>query len=483
MFALRHSGCLGVAKENEASSQVICFRYLTPLHFTDYRAICFMSEANGIFQITSIATPHECKVMIRVFKQICKQSSTGSHYHHASDHERPCQSGGSRSTTLGGKTPEFLILSRAGRTVSRNVIIVASITSTGEQGGAWRILSYSFIAAPPATFFPHHGWCCRVPGKSWCADSGNSTQYSGGKVLVCGGIDNAPLRPYAVLQDRGKLFGHGIVQLLTSPTGGNYLGKEEDIPCGSIPSSSVLFLILDIYSAVLFFLAFRYYAPLAMVVVSIVQTIFGIWKTVVSGNASVPDLVDNYEFHLCLYAPKNLGRASEVFVLLTLGYDTLVFFLTLGRTSYMFWRRQGQGPRSRSLVHNMVQDGVLYFAAISSVNVFWTTIIFCAPAGLQSVAALPSACVTAVVIGRITLNLREVIYVPDGQTTNADDITLSTLRVRQPTLDVFGRVSAASHPHTAAAASSVEDFDEDRCRHLSEPSGSSRSLRKMDPDA
>ncbi|TFY68427.1 hypothetical protein EVG20_g3554 [Dentipellis fragilis] len=369
-------------------------------------------------------------------------------------------------------------------------------------------------------------------------------------VPVRGGIDDAHVRPYAVFQYRGKLLGHRKVQLITTPTGGNYLEKEEDIPCGFKPSSSVLFLILDIYLAAIFFLTFRYYAPLAMVVVSIgffstamtpercqrwalfyplgitlplalfpsmimlmrvyalysrskliliglsiillVQTIFGIWQTAVSGKAHVPDPIDNYDFHrgLSVHSQKILipreGRASEVFVVLSLGYDGLVFFLTLGRTLYMFRKRKGRGPGSHDLVKNLVRDGALYFAVISSLNLFWTMVIFYAPAGLKGVGVIPSACVTAVVICRITLNLRVIFYTPDYYTTEGGDIPLPTLRAHQPTRDAVSQFSAASYLHTVAPTSighpEAEDLDEGHGWDHSELSESPRSLHKLDPD-
>jgi hypothetical protein len=47
-----------------------------------------------------------------------------------------------------------------------------------------------------------------------------------------------------------------------------------------------------------------------------------------------------------------------------LGYDTLVFFLTVVRTVYMHWRHQGIKSASGGkpgLIHNLVRDGAFYF--------------------------------------------------------------------------------------------------------------------------
>ncbi|KAA1477726.1 hypothetical protein DENSPDRAFT_620714 [Dentipellis sp. KUC8613] len=214
-------------------------------------------------------------------------------------------------------------------------------------------------------------------------------------------------------------------------------------------------------------------------IILLIQTIFGIWQTATAGKAHVPDPIDNYDFHLCLYTPRKAeGRASEVFALLSLGYDGLVFFLTLGRTIYVFWTRQGRGLGSHALVKNLIRDGALYFAVISSLNLFWTMVIFYAPAGLKGVGVIPSACVTAVVICRITLNLRVVFYAPVDYMTKGDDISLPTLRARQPTRDALSQFSAASYLQTVALTSighpEAEDRDESHDWDHSELSESPR---------
>lgn len=47
-----------------------------------------------------------------------------------------------------------------------------------------------------------------------------------------------------------------------------------------------------------------------------------------------------------------------------LGYDTLVFFLTVARTVYMHWRHQGVTSTTGGkpgLISNLVRDGAFYF--------------------------------------------------------------------------------------------------------------------------
>ena len=58
------------------------------------------------------------------------------------------------------------------------------------------------------------------------------------------------------------------------------------------------------------------------------------------------------------------GHLSTMYVSWELGYDTLVFLLTVARTVYMHWRHQGitstTGGRS-GLITNLVRDGAFYF--------------------------------------------------------------------------------------------------------------------------
>ena len=58
------------------------------------------------------------------------------------------------------------------------------------------------------------------------------------------------------------------------------------------------------------------------------------------------------------------GHLSTMYVSWELGYDTLVFFLTVVRTVYMHWRHQGITATSGGkpgLISNLVRDGAFYF--------------------------------------------------------------------------------------------------------------------------
>jgi hypothetical protein len=59
------------------------------------------------------------------------------------------------------------------------------------------------------------------------------------------------------------------------------------------------------------------------------------------------------------------GHLSTMYVSWELGYDTLVFFLTVVRTVYMHWRHQGITASASGgkpgLISNLVRDGAFYF--------------------------------------------------------------------------------------------------------------------------
>ncbi|KAA1477966.1 hypothetical protein DENSPDRAFT_628293 [Dentipellis sp. KUC8613] len=174
------------------------------------------------------------------------------------------------------------------------------------------------------------------------------------------------------------------------------------------------------------------------------QTMAGIWQVTVPGAApaQVPIKNHEFEFHLCVYTPSpRLQKASGVYICISLGYDSIVFFLTLGRTLYMFQKHQGRGPRSRSIVNNLIRDGGLYFASIFSINFIWAIMIFYGPEGLKDLAAIPSSCITAVMISRVTLNLRIIVYKTvsedEDSTATSNDIQMSQLRsLRSPRVAV-----------------------------------------------
>ena len=74
--------------------------------------------------------------------------------------------------------------------------------------------------------------------------------------------------------------------------------------------------------------------------------------------------VDSPRASWSMNAPPFSGHLSTMYVSWELGYDTLVFLLTVVRTVYMHRRHQGitstTGGKS-GLISNLMRDGAFYF--------------------------------------------------------------------------------------------------------------------------
>ncbi|KAH9992317.1 hypothetical protein BJV77DRAFT_945366, partial [Russula vinacea] len=164
------------------------------------------------------------------------------------------------------------------------------------------------------------------------------------------------------------------------------------------------------------------------------QTIAGLWQYTVRGGRPAPLPLDNYEYHFCIYfPPKSIGHLSTMYVSWELGYDTLVFFLTVARTVYMHWRHQGVTSTTGGkpgLISNLVRDGAFYFGCIFSMHLMWVIMILHAPTGLRAIASMyvPILLVNTVLVCRITLNLRTTVYGPTAFERTNNSFPLSGLR-------------------------------------------------------
>lgn len=160
----------------------------------------------------------------------------------------------------------------------------------------------------------------------------------------------------------------------------------------------------------------------------VLQTAAGLWQYTVKNSTPAPDPLDNYEYHFCIYLPpKSIGHFSSMYIFWELGYDSIVFLLTIARTLYMHWRHQGV-VKGGGLVNNLVQDGAFYFGCIFSVNLMWAIMILHAATGLRAIAGVPSACVNTLMVCRITLNLRKAAYGPTTFERTQQGIPMADMR-------------------------------------------------------
>ncbi|KAI0686834.1 hypothetical protein BC835DRAFT_1529943 [Cytidiella melzeri] len=102
------------------------------------------------------------------------------------------------------------------------------------------------------------------------------------------------------------------------------------------------------------------------------QTAAGLWQYTVPGSTPAPDLVNNYQYHFCVYLPPKKMHFSIMFVSMEVAFDCLVFLLTASRTVYMHYHCQREFAQSEwttglrfrrwTLLESLVKDGALYFA-------------------------------------------------------------------------------------------------------------------------
>ncbi|VDC05107.1 unnamed protein product [Peniophora sp. CBMAI 1063] len=155
------------------------------------------------------------------------------------------------------------------------------------------------------------------------------------------------------------------------------------------------------------------------------QTGAGLWQYTVRGGTPAPDpLPNDHNFHFCIYLPpKKIGHLSTMYVFMELCFDSMVFLLTVARTTYIHWNqrrkfaasaasRWGKQKEPSSLLLSLFRDGAFYFGVIFSINLVWVIMILHAPTGLRAIASVPSGCFITTMISRITLNLRSTAYGP-----------------------------------------------------------------------
>ncbi|KIM63142.1 hypothetical protein SCLCIDRAFT_1214447 [Scleroderma citrinum Foug A] len=87
-------------------------------------------------------------------------------------------------------------------------------------------------------------------------------------------------------------------------------------------------------------------------------------------------------------------------------FDTFIFLLTLMR-SLRIWRE-----RSRSIIEILLRDGSLYFAIMCAANVANVIVLLAATSPLKGVSSSLTNVISAILISRLMLNLR------DPKTTN-----------------------------------------------------------------
>jgi len=133
-----------------------------------------------------------------------------------------------------------------------------------------------------------------------------------------------------------------------------------------------------------------------------------------------------YGMHACtmIFSP-NVGAAASASAWIPLLYDSVILVLTLYRTVPAIRQH-----RAGQILTQLLEDGLIYFSVIFSVNVVLTIMIIVAPPGIKNITAQLEQLITVAMMSRITLRLKKT-----GQLQYKEGHTLSMVvfRVSAPT--------------------------------------------------
>jgi len=173
-----------------------------------------------------------------------------------------------------------------------------------------------------------------------------------------------------------------------------------------------------------------------------------------AGPLPLPEIhLDAYQACIELTSPR-LGTAGVVWIAMDCGFDTVIITLTiyrswqlhqsLGRLGHVFKAGNSEWYERPSLARRLVQDGLLYFMVLITLNITWVVMVIVATPGLKWICAMPAEAMIVVMVSRITLNLRAHVY--------GRDEFLTTLRSK-PHMSFYkpGRAGPGARNREAAA--------------------------------
>jgi len=129
----------------------------------------------------------------------------------------------------------------------------------------------------------------------------------------------------------------------------------------------------------------------------------GVWEFSYPGGGQIIFPYHQVEaLYGCLYVPSpRLGRVAGTYLGAYLAFDISVFVLTMMQTRRAVWSNRGP-----ELFRRIAHDGALYFIVISSSVCVWLFMVLFAPLEIKSMNALPTLCLVATMINRLTINIR-----------------------------------------------------------------------------
>ncbi|KAJ8093237.1 hypothetical protein PM082_020723 [Marasmius tenuissimus] len=119
----------------------------------------------------------------------------------------------------------------------------------------------------------------------------------------------------------------------------------------------------------------------------------------------LPELPKTDPYHICIFISViTVAPWVEAFLCISLAFDGIAF---LAIAYYSFKIAREQGHQVTDLLRIILRDGVVYFFVLFSSNLVWLLILLYARSSLKFIHAHLWTSVSAIMINRITLNLKE----------------------------------------------------------------------------
>jgi len=184
------------------------------------------------------------------------------------------------------------------------------------------------------------------------------------------------------------------------------------------------------------------FIPLLLLLLMLSQIGMGMWIYLQPGRTVIPPPPTTSSIYKeCVNLPNPaLGDKSAIYLFLETAFDSSVFILT----SYKTWREVFSGQSRVRTV--LARDGFAYYGVIFAICLTWALMVIFAPTDLQYINAIPTNCFTAIMVCRITLNLREAGNTQSAW-VNEPQFSLTTMRFSRLTAWMHGSVSKGPQQH------------------------------------
>ncbi|KAK7014081.1 hypothetical protein VNI00_019430 [Paramarasmius palmivorus] len=134
---------------------------------------------------------------------------------------------------------------------------------------------------------------------------------------------------------------------------------------------------------------------------------------------ALPPLPDADPYHVCIFiSTLTVTPWVEAWLCLSLAFDGLAFLAILVFTLRMMSRQEYQFIRILRVIQ---RDGIAYFFVLFSSNLVWLLLLLHARPGLKFMHNQPAMVLSAVMINRITLNLKKASDNSRRRSANGSD--------------------------------------------------------------